>query len=84
MNELTQILIKYNFDLNNLNIKYGETSINLIKDDIVIRLTYIRYNSFGYDTISEYISNSNVIEQPIYEQKIDTGELKLSYNISIK
>ena len=75
VNELKQILIKYNFDIDNLNIKYGETSLNFIKDEIVIRLTYVRYNNFGYDTISDYVSNSSSIEQPIYEQKIDTGEV---------
>lgn len=75
INNLTQILLKYNFDLNNLNVNYGETSINFIKNDIVIRLTYVRYDNFGYDSISEYLSNSSSIEQPIFEQKIDIGEI---------
>ena len=64
---------KYNFDLNNIFVKSGETSINFIGKDVVIRLTYIRYN--GYESISDYVKNSKSILQPKSEKIIDTGSI---------
>ena len=70
---LMEQLERLNFDLSNLHIESGETSINFIKDDIVLRLTYVRYK--GYDSITDYVSHSNAILPPLYEKKISTGDI---------
>ena len=51
INELVNELRNNGFDLDNLDVVSGETSINFIGDNIVIRLTYVRYDSFGYKTL---------------------------------
>ena len=84
VNELKQVLISHNFDLENLHVESGETSINFIKDDIVIRLTYIRYDSWGYTGISDYVSHSDAILQPIKEKKVNTGQLNYPSILELK
>lgn len=73
ISSLVEELNKYHFDLNHISVISGETSINFIKDDIVIRLTYIRYN--GYDTLGNYVSHSDAILQPEFEKKIDINSV---------
>ena len=75
VHDLINYLISNNFDLNNLNVESGETSINFIGDDNVVRLTYVRYDSWGYDTLSDYVSHSSAIVQPIFEHKVNTGDI---------
>lgn len=45
-------------------------SFNFIKEDIVIRLTFVSYNNRGYETLSEYVQNSKAILQPMQERII--------------
>lgn len=81
---LKEVLDEHNFDLSNLCVKVGETSINFIKDDIVIRLTYIRYDSWGYEGISDYVSHSKSILQPLFEKKIKTGDINYPTILGLK
>ena len=62
-------LLDKGFDLGNLQVLYGETSFNFIKDDIVLRVTFVRYSN--YDSLTEYLKNSDNILHPKYEKKID-------------
>lgn len=80
--DLLNYLVSSNFDLNNLHVESGETSINFIKDDIVIRLTYVRYK--GYETLSDYLSHSSAILQPLFEHKVDTGDVNYPTIIGLK
>lgn len=73
IDNILKVLKSYNFDLNNINVESGETSINFIEDNIVVRLTYVRYKD--YDTISDYIKNSKYILKPKYEKSINTGSV---------
>ena len=82
--DLMQVLVSNNFDLNNITVVSGETSINFIGDDIVIRLTYIRYDPWGYPTISDYVSHSKAILQPLFEQKINTGDINYPTILGLK
>lgn len=84
LHDLMQVLISNNFDLNNLQVVSGETSINFIGDDIVIRLTYVRYNNWGYPTLSEYVSHSTAILQPLFEQKVNTGDINYPTILGLK
>lgn len=84
LHDLMQVLISNNFDLNNLQVVSGETSINFIGDDIVIRLTYVRYDPWGYPTISDYVSHSAAILQPLFEQKINTGDVNYPTILGLK
>ena len=70
--ELTNELVNNGFNLDSLDVISGETSINFIGDNIVIRLTYVRYDSWGYKSISDYISHSSAILKPLFEKKINT------------
>ena len=47
VSDLEKVLRENNFNLNNIHVEMGETSLNFINDDIVIRLTYTRYDSWG-------------------------------------
>lgn len=73
IDELRNELLANNYDLDNIKIiGFGETSINFVNNDEVIRLTFIRYNN--YDTLKEYVSKCPKIAQPISERVIgDTG-----------
>ena len=82
--DLINYLISNNFDLNNLNVESGETSINFIGDDNVVRLTYVRYDSWGYDTLSDYVSHSSAILQPIFEHKVNTGDINYPTILGLK
>ena len=82
--EVEETLKNYNFDLDNIEVKFGETSINFIKDDIVIRLTYIRYDNWGYKSISDYVSHSRAILQPEFEKKIETGDINYPTILGLK
>ena len=82
--DLSKYLKKNNFDLNNLEVKSGETSINFIGNDIVIRLTYVRYDPWGYDTISDYVRHSDAILQPLFEHKINTGDINYPTILGLK
>ena len=84
LHDLMKALISNNFDLNNLRVESGETSINFIGDDIVIRLTYVRYNNWGYPTLSDYVSHSTAILQPLFEQKINTGDINYPTILGLK
>lgn len=84
LHDLMQVLVSNNFDLNNLQVVSGETSINFIGDDIVIRLTYVRYNNWGYPTLSDYVSHSTAILQPLFEQKINTGDINYPTILGLK
>lgn len=84
LHDLMKALISNNFDLNNLRVESGETSINFIGDDIVIRLTYVRYNNWGYSTLSDYVSHSTAILQPLFEQKINTGDINYPTILGLK
>ena len=84
LHDLMEALISNNFDLNNLRVESGETSINFIGDDIVIRLTYVRYNNWGYPTLSDYVSHSTAILQPLFEQKINTGDINYPTILGLK
>ena len=46
VSDLEKVLRENNFNLNNIHVEMGETSLNFINDDIVIRLTYTRYDSW--------------------------------------
>ena len=84
VHDLINYLISNNFDLNNLNVESGETSINFIGDDNVVRLTYVRYDSWGYDTLSDYVSHSSAILQPLFEHKINTGDINYPTILGLK
>ncbi len=84
LHDLMQVLISNNFDLNNLQVVSGETSINFIGDNIVIRLTYVRYDPWGYPTISDYVSHGAAILQPLFEQKINTGDVNYPTILGLK
>ncbi len=84
LHDLMKVLVSNNFDLNNLQVVSGETSINFIGDDIVIRLTYVRYNNWGYPTLSDYVSHSTAILQPLFEQKINTGDINYPTILGLK
>ena len=84
LHDLTQVLISNNFDLNTIQVVSGETSINFIGDDIVIRLTYVRYDPWGYPTISDYVSHSAAILQPLFENKINTGDINYPTILGLK
>lgn len=84
INELVNELRNNGFDLDNLDVVSGETSINFIGDNIVIRLTYVRYDSFGYKSISDYISHSSAILQPLFEKKINTGDINYPTILGLK
>ena len=84
LHDLMHVLISNDFDLNNLEVVSGETSINFIGDDIVIRLTYVRYNNWGYPTLSDYVSHSAAILQPLFEQKINTGNINYPTILGLK
>ena len=84
LHDLMQVLISNKFDLNNLQVVGGETSINFIGDDIVIRLTYVRYDPWGYPTISDYVSHSTAILQPLFENKINTGDINYPTILGLK
>ena len=84
LHDLMQVLVSNNFDLNNFQVVSGETSINFIGDDIVIRLTYVRYNNWGYPTLSDYVSHSTAILQPLFEQKINTGDINYPTILGLK
>ena len=84
VHDLINYLISNNFDLNNLNVESGETSINFIGDDNVVRLTYVRYDSWGYDTLSDYVSHSSAIVQPIFEHKVNTGDINYPTILGLK
>ena len=84
LHDLMQVLISNKFDLNNLQVVGGETSINFIGDDIVIRLTYVRYDPWGYPTISDYVSHSAAILQPLFENKINTGDINYPTILGLK
>ena len=84
LHDLMKVLVSNNFDLNNLQVVSGEKSINFIGDDIVIRLTYVRYNNWGYPTLSDYVSHSAAILQPLFEQKINTGNINYPTILGLK
>ena len=84
LHDLKEVLISNNFDLNNIRVVSGKTSINFIGDDIVIRLTYVRYDFWDYPTISDYVSHSTAILQPLFEQKINTGDINYPTILGLK
>lgn len=84
VDDLKNVLIENNFDLNNIYVEVGETSLNFINDNIVIRLTYIRYDNWGYNTISDYVSHSSVILKPEFEKKVNTGDANYPTILGLK
>lgn len=84
VHELIKVLNSNSFDLNSLHVVCGKKSINFIGDDIVIRLTYVRYDYWGYDSISDYVSHSTAILQPLFEQKINTGDINYPTILGLK
>ncbi len=82
--ELTNELVNNGFNLDSLDVISGETSINFIGDNIVIRLTYVRYDSWGYKSISDYISHSSAILKPLFEKKINTGDVNYPSILGLK
>lgn len=72
LENLKNELVVRGFDLNNLDLQFGETSFNFIGEEIVIRITFIRYSN--YDFLTDYVKNSDSILKPNYEKKIgNTG-----------
>ena len=82
--ELTNELVNNGFNLDSLDVISGETSINFIGDNIVIRLTYVRYDGWGYKSISDYISHSSAILKPLFEKKINTGDVNYPSILGLK
>lgn len=67
LENLKNELVVRGFDLNNLDLQFGETSFNFIGEEIVIRITFIRYSN--YDFLTDYVKNSDSILKPNYEKR---------------
>lgn len=82
IHNLIKYLKKNSFDLNNICVENNETSISFVSDVIVIRLTNVGYD--GYKSLSDYVSHCEMIIQPLFEHKVNTGDIKSPTILGLK